>query len=339
MQVIEYIGNISYILYLIHYPLLLAHKSIFILILFVPIYFFLQSIEYRVNKYLNDVNIIYSLCFILLYYILCRSYLNKLLKNKYFTKVSNIPIFSSINNCCDRFNYTNNDVLIVGDSHSFRYLINVIMFICNNNYNIYWKYVCNIWIIENRSLLLYNIKRYVHLIISLNLMTKEILGNNFDTNYLDNYYNYLKSRCKNLIVYQPTPIFNYSIDCYTQLNKKIGIKGYNISSLHLLLNVRHNKHIYIKDLSKYYCNNKSCNLIYKNNCIYSDTNHLNPLFLKSIAQYEMNEIKHFLPLFKNKTVPCNSYIIYNNIVPYNWYFLRNKCIKSYFTEADFKKTK
>lgn len=151
--------------------------------------------------------------------------------------------------------------------------------------------------------------------------------------YYSRYVKFLKYKTNVLLIFRPTPTFNYSMNCVIQQSKRIAIINHNISKIPFDLDIKLNNYIILKDLSKYYCNINICNLIYKNSCVYDDDNHLSNSFLFNILNKVLKEIRQFFPSINNKNLSCKSYIIYENIVPYNWHF-KNKCKLRYYTKND-----
>lgn len=77
---IETMGSISYILYLVHYPLSVINKSFLILLFIIPLCIIINTIEIRILSGLKSGKILHLMIYIILYYILCRSYSNILSK-------------------------------------------------------------------------------------------------------------------------------------------------------------------------------------------------------------------------------------------------------------------
>lgn len=110
------------------------------------------------------------------------------------------------------------------------------------------------------------------------------------------------------------------MNCIIQQSKRLAIINYNISLIPFQLSIKLNNFIILKDISKFYCNNEICNLLYKNECVYNDDNHLTPSFLYNILNDVIDDIGKFFPSHSDNNLSCKSYTIYYNIVPYNWNF-------------------
>lgn len=306
--IMEHIGDLSYIIYLIHFPL----KFIIInnYFLYFTVLYLLSAIVY----YLFEKPILIFLkrmqnlrCGILLFFILvcCNIFCviyemqiikrnEKLLNN--YNKLSDVDInitfpyiSEELNNyCCYKplsqlktSNNNNNNnfypILFIGDSHALRYIGMIRSYISFLKQPFYFKYVNTFYIINNMSdYYIHDIDENFDIILLSNLYMKSVMGNEtVFVNEISNYIIYLLNYCKKLIFFKPTPVLDRLVYCDEAKKYKYAIEPYNLTMNHQEYTlIQDNTKIITFDFKDLYCQNQfnvnDNNYHYKCNLTYFD---------------------------------------------------------------------
>lgn len=203
-------------------------------------------------------------------------------------------------------------ILLVGDSHSFRYLSAIKPITKCYGYTIYYKYVRTPYIIYYISDYLEDLSDNFDVIIQYNSLyaTTSKIHKKYHKG-INKFLRYLSKYTKQLIYFRPTPFVYKKIPCKKQLNKIL----YNGTDILIppIFEIEKIKGLEIANLSYYFCNNvKYCYGNYGNKCIYSDENHLTYEFLSSISyNISIHLLKYLKPL-KRKVNINTTAILYKN---------------------------
>lgn len=363
LYVIEHIGDLSYIIYLIHFPLK------FIIVGNYPLYFIILYLSSAVVYYLYEKPILNCLkkmsnlkCAVFMFFlviccnIFCNVFEMQMIK-KNENMLSNIYesngniIFKYIpeelnNYCCykslkeleNKNNIKIHPILFVGDSHALRYIGAIRSYVSYLKQPFYFKYVNTFYIINNIKEYIFDINEYFDVILLSNLYKKNIMGNDdVFVNTISKYILYLLNYCKKLIFFKPTPVLNHLIYCNDQKEFKYGIEPYNITMAHDEYNlIANNDKVITIDFKDFYCQNNICNLTYlidnEEKCVYYDEHHIDMKFIEYHMNYVIDILKPLYNIQGNFIQKC-MYYYYNNTMYIKWNLEDKECTIIYLKDV------
>lgn len=341
---LEYIGNMSYIIYLIHYPLTIQYKYylikyFFYLILFSSIFNYVDGIIqiYFKNKGIYFILITFLISITTLLTVSKYMLKMKLQKNTLMMKKRNINpkndyIITNVNiyndyKCFENNVYYRKSIIVIGDSHSFP-LIGVVMNFCRNrNIYLYFKYIHTQFLLDYHTEYLEDIDTSFCLILYTNYIDKRY--HNHTENYIGNtkkYFYYLLHYSTKILYFLPTPVLYDSYSCSRQIhmkrakiNKQVYTNYNDFSTITIM------KNVIIINITKSLCNNSYCSVVYNNQCLYTDTHHLIynyfELFIHNII-----DISNSICIYDtNQNSTTNEYILYRNNIHRQWHFTERNC--------------
>lgn len=331
------IGKLSYVLYLIHYPMLyylsLQRKIMKIMIIILTSLLVNKTIEYPFHKVIFKRSkifpLLYSITFILIMIYKCikkiKNLKKKLLLDKSLYRLNLMLIYKTCNYCVmNNDYYINNNlyILFIGDSHVRQYIYSLEKILKQTSIDL-----VNIWITSSdiinskwRNIISsYNIKKYFLYVIGFYYDEFNIRKEIFDLQFLY-LIKYLTYNNIPILIINDNPSFLSSpIEYYIKTNKTLiesrmcirtnKFPVYNGSMIKLV------NYISLENL--YYFNN-SCKIIYNNIFMYSDNNHLSIPFLRSISKkiyiIIFNNMKlQYSKIVKRKKNNCSFFILNENV--------------------------
>lgn len=289
------LGNISYELYLIHYPLIQIHLSFiwYIFYLFI-ISYFLSFIKTLSNSILLIICIVSPL--------LILKHINH--QNKFYQlKFREIIIAPSIDpgveyanalRIVKKYNPITNKqkicLLVLGDSHIQQWLPSLIRIAKSKNYGIIEKYF-HADIIENEKFheviqILNKYKIFNEIIISSFYMSNTLIKN--ISNFIYHFRKYIElllNYTNHIYIIDDIPFLNFNpLNCiYSNIHKS---KCYSILGINASFTpIPFIKNINVKycNMNKYICIDKKINLFKDGIIIYKDTNHLTLSFSNTLT--------------------------------------------------------
>lgn len=295
LNLLKYIGKISYSLYLIHYPIGIFYSNIKIIsscIISIVLYYLVEVNPYIINSTSTLLLVIYVVFFIINYYIYkIIGFVKRMnnMNNISYKKQSIIDVCSF--HYIKMVKHISINILLLGDSHTQQYLR--AFYDDRNEIRLYHYFLHSSSILKNNykiELSLFN-NKFKLVVISFShsyfIGKYKIFEENI--NILLNYISNISAKFL-LIVDNPRLFFNP----YSFLNMKhsYGIENINCSIVrnHLLLsNYSNNIEVYLYNINKYITKNNMCILNYNNIPVYIDCNHLNPKYVEYFIRKDLQK--------------------------------------------------
>lgn len=335
--ILDHIGDISYAIYLIHYPLIysILNKIKYLLYLYIFSYLLTKIDIYIYYNMKNNtfhilLSFIISLIFgySIIYYFKRTKYIGIInttsnIHRNY--KYTYIPLSSYK---CHINNHNYNSILIIGDSHALPLIGMIYNFCEENRIIIYYKCIHTTYLVFSHRNYLYDLSMKFCIILFTHHYNKKIHSNSTNLiNRIIEYVEYLKLFSNYIIYILPTPHLYHRYSCIIQINLKYAKKNIDIDinyiSIDRLINI---KNLYILDFNHFFCDKVYCNLTYLNNCIYRDDNHFTLNYIIYLTPYVMKYVRiyHFNNN-NNNPFSINGYILLNNKMDKLWRIPAKNC--------------
>lgn len=331
---LEYIGNISYIVYLIHYPLTIVYKkNLFIYILYLMILTIIFNyIDGLIQSYFRKKNssfiyIIFILSIFLLLtvskYMLYKNNRNSNQKNDYILR--EINIYNNYKCFVNNMNYKQS-VIVIGDSHSLP-LIGLIMNFCENRkIYLYYKYIHTQYLLDYDIKYLEDINTTFCLVLYTNYLDRRY-HRNVD-NYTDNterYFIYLLKYTTKILFVLPTPVLYKRYDCSSQIQMKSISINTLITNYINFTKISDMKRVIMINITKHLCNISHCRVTFKNKCLYRDKHHINDKYFKLYIHYIIDISKSICNFKSYKSKEYDNFILYKNKIHGKWHLTIKNC--------------
>lgn len=311
---LDYIGTISYSLYLVHYPFTFnKHKleNITLMLCISIIFFNLIEKKCRNIPLKSIYTILGYVIFIFIYYIST----NKLKHLKY--KSNNASSFNSVWNYNSRivtkciltdknYNFTNikSYILLIGDSHIQHFFPAINYFLQKKNISALAILFWGDRIINHNYMFLKAVFRLLDtpslIILSFKLSNFQSLFNvsKFNENF-SIFITYLKRYCSNILLLEETPDHSYNPNKVIYSNSKsfciinINCTITNYSNLK-------NMNVTLIQIRSLFCNKNKCNDVINSTLVYADANHITLEFSLKLKEYFYNILSSQIYTYNSK---------------------------------------
>lgn len=292
LNLLKYIGNISYSLYLIHYPTGIFYskfKILFSIIVSIVLFYLVE-----INPLILNLRLIVLLA-IYIFFFICNYYLYKIIRSS--NKINMSYNKQAIMDVCSfyyiKFVRNNSiNILLLGDSHIQQYLR---AFYDDRNEIILYHYsLHSSSIFKNNykielSLLSNKFKLVVISFSHLYFIGKYSI---FEDN-INNLLNYLSNISSSFLLITDNPRLNFNPYLFQKNKYLYGIENVNCSIVrnHLFLSTYSNNiQVYLYSINKYIIRKNICILEYNNLPVYIDSNHLNPQFVEHYIRKDIQKL-------------------------------------------------
>lgn len=311
-----YFSNISYSLYLVHYPVIIIYKfNIFykinlIIIISIILYILNERYLLRLLNRTKDSNLL------LIYFVLVLLciYNNNKIDNKKLDNSNKIwNEFNKYRKSCkiNASHYNKcSTILLIGDSHVDQWISGIYNYFHKISVVIYFIHVNGMKDISSYRIkhIVEKVKRleFIELIIMCNFKYNIEFRNDVSfIHNIDRYYIHLQrlllNYSNNIVVLNDNPhLLTPANNCFSS---KEPIQCYCILGINCTISELpiFNHTIRKCDMNKYLCNNNKCSYIINNKIVYVDTHHLTPYITKYLAN-DLIDCLHFQSKIKIK---CN----------------------------------
>lgn len=332
-NILEYIGDMSFVIYLVHYPftqLLKGNilKYLIFLFLFSIIFNYIDKKMQMYFKHKTNRLIIVSFLLSAMVLLLLSKYILTYIIPKSNTKDDYSFSMIGLNDyeCFKNNDYKRKSIIIIGDSHSLP-LIGVVFNFCRNRgIYIYYKYIHTQYILDYTVKYLEDINTSFCLAIYTNYVDERY--HHHIENYINNtyrYFQYLLLFTSKIIYILPTPVLkkwngcNYlKIKKYIHINNFILNTNFNYSIIERMINVR------LLNITKRMCNSTYCNVSFNNTCIFKDYHHFYYKYFQCFVSEIIEVSKQFCIMKMKKKNMNNNFFIYKNKIHSRWHLNRRK---------------
>lgn len=337
-RIFDHVGDISYAIYLFHFPLIyiISSRSKYILVLY--LYSYISSfIDSNLYIYFKNKRIFTIICFFLSLYI-CLNIVKHMkiyiIRRNNSLQLHSIYTFIPLSSYkCHTSNLNYNSILIIGDSHSLPLISMVYKYCKINSILIYYKCIHTTYIVFSQYTNLYDVNMNFSIIILTHHYNRLCHSNSTNLiNKLVLFLIYLKKYSSYIIYILPTPHLLHSISCKSQIDVMYAKRDIDIDVNYINIdNMKRISNVIILNFTNFYCSNTYCNLTYKNQCIYLDNNHLSIEFLTYLTPYVLKYINFykFKRYKKSKLFYNDSYILLNNKMDKLWKIPVKNCKINY----------
>lgn len=337
-NIFDHVGDISYGIYLFHFPLLyiITGSVKYILVLYLYSYI-LSKIDSNLYKYFQNKRVFTIICFILSF-IICLTIVTNMKQNiirkinaLHIDSIYTIIPLSSYKCHINNLNY--NSILIIGDSHSLPIISMIYKYCKKYSILIYYKCIHTTYIVFSQYSNLYDVNMNFSVIILTHHYSS--IDHSNSTNLIEKvvlFLVYLKTYSSYIIYILPTPHLLHSISCKNQLDIMYAERDIDVDVNYINVEkMKRIRNVIILNFTNFYCNNTYCNLTYSNKCLYLDNNHLSKEFFIYLTPYVIKYINYYK--FKNnkksKLFYNNSYILLNNKMDKLWKIPTKNCKINY----------
>lgn len=296
-----YFSQISYSIYLIHYPIIIICKyNIIIKVILISVSSIVLYIvcEKHLSFYLNKIKSLYIIIFYGICVLLCILMYRKKYNNHIDIKNKLWKDFNMYRKPC-KFNFLKNNicsnVLLIGDSHMDQWIAGLYNYFITISVVIYFIDINGMHDISSYKMkhVLEKAKKikYLELIIMCNFKYNTEFRNDekFIKN-IDRYYIQLQKELlnysNNIIILNDNPhLLNTAYSCLTKYKKT---KCYCILGINCTISdlpIYTHKSIHKCDINRYLCNKKVCQFIINKKYVYVDSHHLTPYIIKYLGVY------------------------------------------------------
>lgn len=298
--ILNFIGKISYSIYLIHYSNILLFnkaKAILIILIFSVILHYSIEKPFRSTSY-NYILLTSYLCFLLFYY---KIYLKDLRKSIQ----KNIDKFFVKDMCSydilDNLLLSKQSILLLGDSHVLHYL----RAFYDNNHKVilYHSYIYDVSLYKNNYYndIIYLLKYKFDLIV-ISFLQRYNRNSTYEI-LIYHLINKLENITKNILVISDNPLFKINPNsCLESFNNCYGFININCSIIkpYNMIQFNYSKNLNVHDFSpnKYITIGNKCLFQINGISVYRDENHLNGYFVEKYLKKDI----HFLlnSIFRRK---------------------------------------